>query len=188
MLLSVFVAAVGWVLKRTIPDISAGNWYPVHTIEAVARTLEQHSATLQTGLFLLVVVLVLVANVAWGLRSIKGILQSPRPPRLAASASVPITAMRLPSTFVERPSITAEVLAKLTSVGRAIHGLVGIGGCGKSSLASSIVACPDILRHFRDGVFWVSVGHGGKHQLHALLQGLVTVTEGCRHSLTTWTT
>lgn len=107
-----------------------------------------------------------------GLRSIDGTLQTLRPRPVPASASVPITAMRLPPTFVERPSITAEVVAKLTGGGYTIHALVGIGGCGKSSLASSIVACPDVLRHFRDGVFWVSVGHGGKHQLHALLQAL----------------
>lgn len=171
-MVSVLVAAVGWVLRGAMIDVAASNWYPVHTIEAVARALEKHSATLQIGVFLLVIVVLLVAHVTWGQRSINSFLQSLRPPPVPASASVPITAMRLPSTFVERPSITAEVLGKLTGEGNPIHALVGIGGCGKSSLASSIVACPDILRHFRDGVFWVSVGHGGKHQLHALLQGL----------------
>lgn len=171
VVLSVLVAAVGWALRSVI-DISAGKWYPVDTIDAMASTYEKHSATLHIGVFLLVVILLLVAHVTWGQRSIKDVLQSLRPPPVDASASVPITAMRLPSSFVERPSITADVLAKLTAGGHAIHALVGIGGCGKSWLASSIVACPDTLRHFYNGVFWVSVGRGGKHKLHALLQGL----------------
>ncbi|CAM9678542.1 unnamed protein product [Scytosiphon promiscuus] len=170
--IAVLVAAVGFALRSAMIDVAAGNWYPVNTIEAVARTLEENSATLQIGTFLLVLVVLLVANVTRIQRSIKGDLQSLRPPPVPALASVPIAAMQLPTTFVERPSITTDIIAALTAKGRAIHALVGIGGCGKSSLASFVVTCPDILRYFRDGVFWVSVGHEGKHQLHARLQDL----------------
>ena len=170
--ISVFVAAVGWALRSVMTDVAASNWYPVHTIEAVATTLEKNSAMLQIGTFLLVFVVVLVAYVTWTQRSMKGDLRSLRPPPVPTSASVPTAAMRLPSTFVERPSITADTIAALTGGGKAVHALVGIGGCGKSSLASFVVACPDILCFFRDGVFWANVGHGGTHELHARLQAL----------------
>ncbi|CAN0466710.1 unnamed protein product, partial [Scytosiphon promiscuus] len=50
--------------------------------------------------------------------------------------------------------------------------LIGMGGGGKTVLASSVVRHENIQKHFRQGIFWIRVGQGGKDQLHALFQGL----------------
>lgn len=54
----------------------------------------------------------------------------------------------------------------------APYAVVGMGGRGKTMLASAVVRDQSVRRHFRGGVFWMTVGRGGKHNLLPLLQGL----------------
>ena len=95
------------------------------------------------------------------------------PPTSEPMADVPIEAPPLPDNHVER-SLAEEAVIALTGsgAGSAPHMLLGMGGGGKTVLASSVVRHEDIRKHFRQGIFWIRVGQGGKDQLHALFQGL----------------
>ena len=96
-----------------------------------------------------------------------------RPPSPAPMATIPAAALALPSRHVERLGLVSEIVSHLTaSSAKAPYVLIGMGGAGKSVLASSVVRTDRILEHFRHGVFWVRVGRGGKNQLQALLEGL----------------
>ncbi|CAB1108053.1 unnamed protein product [Ectocarpus sp. CCAP 1310/34] len=50
--------------------------------------------------------------------------------------------------------------------------VVGMGGGGKTVLASAIVRDPSVREHFLGGISWVSVGRNGKRSLPPLLQTL----------------
>ncbi|CAM9762259.1 unnamed protein product [Ectocarpus sp. 8 AP-2014] len=96
------------------------------------------------------------------------------PPSLLDMAAVPAGALELPSSsYVERAAVQ-EVADGLTSPEepRAPYTVVGMGGGGKSVLASAVVRKPSVREHFRGGIFWVRVGRGAKSSLLALLQGL----------------
>ncbi|CAB1113143.1 unnamed protein product [Ectocarpus sp. CCAP 1310/34] len=101
-------------------------------------------------------------------------LPSLLPPSLPDMAAVPAGALELPcSSYVERAAVQ-EVADGLTSPEdpRAPYTVVGMGGGGKSVLASAVVRKPSVREHFRGGIFWVRVGRGAKSSLLALLQGL----------------
>lgn len=104
----------------------------------------------------------------------KGLLQ----PRLEPMAVIPIGAPSLPDCYVERSSIVEKVVFELTCSGAAsgtassAHMLLGMGGGGKTVLASSVVRHERVRKHFRQGIFWLRVSQGGKDHLHALLEGL----------------
>eukprot|EP00752_Nemacystus_decipiens_P011921 g10571.t1 len=99
-----------------------------------------------------------------------------RPLRLEPMAAIPPGAIALPDSHVERTSLVEEVVRSLTgpdaATNSSAHLLLGMGGGGKTVLASSVVRHEAVLKHFRQGVFWVRVGQGGKDQLQALFQGL----------------
>lgn len=98
------------------------------------------------------------------------------PPILEAEAAIPPGALDLPDIYVERTAKKEEVVRALTSSDAAasdkIHLLFGMGGGGKTVLASSVVREVAVRKHFRQGIYWVTVGRSGKKQLHVLLQGL----------------
>ncbi|CAM9165046.1 unnamed protein product [Ectocarpus sp. 8 AP-2014] len=100
-------------------------------------------------------------------------LPSLRPPRLLDMAAVPAGALDLPRGYVERAAVQ-EVADGLTAPEepRAPYTVVGLGGGGKSVLASAVVRKPSVREHFRGGISWVRVGRGGKNSLLPLLQGL----------------
>ncbi|CAN0472117.1 unnamed protein product, partial [Laminaria digitata] len=50
--------------------------------------------------------------------------------------------------------------------------LAGLGGGGKSVLASAVVRDEKVREHFRAGIFWLTVGRGAKRHIGALFQGL----------------
>lgn len=99
-----------------------------------------------------------------------------RPPKLEPMAAIPPGALALPDSYVERTSLIEEAVRVLTApdaaASRTPHLLLGVGGGGKTVLASSIVRHEAVRKHFRHGVFWIRVGPGGKDQLNALFQGL----------------
>ena len=96
----------------------------------------------------------------------------PRP--TPAMARIPAAAPALPRGHVERTDLTSEVGSHLTrtNVAGAPYVLTGMGGGGKTVLASSVVRSKEVREHFRQGIFWVRVGPGGKDQLQALFEGL----------------
>ncbi|CAM9752024.1 unnamed protein product [Ectocarpus sp. 6 AP-2014] len=94
-------------------------------------------------------------------------------PSLSDMATVPAGALALPHSYVKRAA-AQEVADGLTNPEepRTPYTVVGIGGGGKSMLASAVVRMPSVREHFLGGIFWVRVGRGAKSSLLALLQGL----------------
>ncbi|CAM9755572.1 unnamed protein product, partial [Choristocarpus tenellus] len=86
-------------------------------------------------------------------------------------ASVPVGTPKLPLAFVRRESLEEGVVNNITRSNKS-HVLVGMGGWGKTVLASCLVRNEVIRSAFRDGTFWLGVGKGGKEQVSVLLQRL----------------
>ncbi|CAB1113195.1 unnamed protein product [Ectocarpus sp. CCAP 1310/34] len=97
-----------------------------------------------------------------------------RPLPLPDMADVPAAALKLPPSHVKRVGLEAEILKSLTATDAsgAPYVLLGMGGAGKSLLASSVVRTEEVRKHFRAGAFWLRVGPGGEDQLQALFEGL----------------
>eukprot|EP00752_Nemacystus_decipiens_P012223 g10837.t1 len=95
------------------------------------------------------------------------------PPTLPDMASVPAGAPVLPHSYVERAAVQ-EVAEGLTNPEEPLtpYSVVGMGGGGKSVLASAVVRKSSVREHFRGGIFWVRVGRGAKNSLFPLLLGL----------------
>ncbi|CAM9835379.1 unnamed protein product, partial [Sphacelaria rigidula] len=89
-------------------------------------------------------------------------------------ARVPHEARLRPSSHVERPALLSEIVPKLTAADASSrpYVLFGMGGAGKTMLASSVVRNPDVLDHFTGGIFWLRVGRAGETHPLALLEGL----------------
>ena len=100
--------------------------------------------------------------------------QTLRPRPTPDLANIPAATLTLPTSHVPRENLVSEVVSHITAndVFGAPYVLTGIGGGGKSVLASAVVRSKEVREHFRQGIFWVRVGRGGKHQLQALLEGL----------------
>eukprot|EP00752_Nemacystus_decipiens_P014194 g12623.t1 len=84
-------------------------------------------------------------------------LQGPPTPDMARE---PKAAPPLPKSYVARTSLLDDVV-KLTMAADnagAPHALFGMGGSGKTVLASALVSDDRIRKHFRRGVFWIKVG------------------------------
>eukprot|EP00752_Nemacystus_decipiens_P014746 g13130.t2 len=96
-----------------------------------------------------------------------------RPPSLPDLAAVPAGAVALPHGYVERAAVR-EAADALTNPEepRSPYTVVGMGGAGKSVLASAVVRESSVREFFRGGIFWVRVGRGAKNSLLPLLKGL----------------
>lgn len=105
---------------------------------------------------------------------VASLVQQLIPPSLPVLARVPDGAVTLPKPYVKRASMAGEVISYLTSTERNIspYKLIGMGGGGKTFLASSVVEDEVVRQYFQQGMFWVRVGREGKGQLKALLEGL----------------
>eukprot|EP00903_Cladosiphon_okamuranus_P022363 g20568.t1 len=104
---------------------------------------------------------------------VKTALEKLRPPPLQDMAAVPAGALELPPSYVER-SAAQQVADGITKSEepRTPYTVVGMGGGGKSVLASAVVRKSNVREHFRGGIFWLRVGRGAKNRLLTLLQGL----------------
>ena len=83
------------------------------------------------------------------------------PPRRGDLAEIPREADALPTTYVRRTAMVEGVVLDLVDSRRpasATHCLVGMGGGGKTLLASAVVRDDRVRASFKDGIFWVSVG------------------------------
>eukprot|EP00752_Nemacystus_decipiens_P013900 g12339.t1 len=101
------------------------------------------------------------------------LVEDVRPPSLPDMAAVPAGALVLPHSYVERAAVR-EVADGITNPEepRTPYTIVGMGGGGKSVLASAVVHESRVREHFRGGIFWMRVGRGAKNIRLALLQGL----------------
>lgn len=79
----------------------------------------------------------------------------------------------MPRSYVERPGVQAA-MDDLINSEKALtpYTVVGMGGGGKTVLASAIVREPRVREHYCGVFFWVTVGKGANDSLQPLLQGL----------------
>ena len=104
----------------------------------------------------------------------KGTTGTRLPPLLPHMAAVPDGALPEPLGYVERPGVLKAVddLIKPEEP-RAPYTIVGMGGGGKTVLASAVVREQSVRKHFRGGIFWMEVGRRVKdNKLMFLLKGL----------------
>ena len=97
----------------------------------------------------------------------------PRP--LDKLAAVPCAAPSLPRSHVPRTGMVEQIVSGLLGPQRespVVDGLVGMGGGGKTVLASSVVRDDRVRSRFIHGVFWVCVGRAGKDNVALLLEQL----------------
>ena len=93
------------------------------------------------------------------------------PPRLLPLADIPGGTPVLPLTYVQRTALAERVVDDITDPQRspsATHCLLGMGGGGKTLLASSVVQDDRVRASFKNGIFWVSVGREGKDVMRLL--------------------
>ncbi|CAM9160206.1 unnamed protein product [Choristocarpus tenellus] len=96
----------------------------------------------------------------------------PLPTLLPDVADIPLGTPVLPSIHIQRVSLEGEVVATLSMAARP-YVLVGMGGVGKTILASAVVRNEVIRRTFQDGIFWLRMGRSaGKQVPRRLLQSL----------------
>lgn len=99
--------------------------------------------------------------------------RSLRLPTLPDMCAVPVGALSLPRSYVER-AVFQEAVDDLIKPETALapYKIVGMGGGGKTVLTSAIVRNSSVREHFRGGIFWMRVGRGAKDNLLPLLQSL----------------
>jgi hypothetical protein len=81
---------------------------------------------------------------------------------------------------VPRPEFTEELKKRLLSNNQSAPGvlvmspILGLGGIGKATLAAALAYDRDIQSHFKDGIFWVSLGNQPElfSRLHEWIQAL----------------
>lgn len=97
------------------------------------------------------------------------------PHRLPDAAPIPAEAPTFPDCYVQRKHLLDALVDELVSTAVATQpiSLVGIGGAGKSILASAIVQHWKVRECYRRGIFWIRAGQRGKDRLVELLQKLV---------------
>jgi NB-ARC domain/Effector-associated domain 4/APAF-1 helical domain len=78
--------------------------------------------------------------------------------------------------YVARPKVLAEVKQKLLVQNSQPLVIRGLGGLGKSILAAAIARDEEILKHFQDGVLWVTLGQNPTN-LQADLGGWIQVLD-----------
>ncbi|CAM9824836.1 unnamed protein product, partial [Ectocarpus sp. 12 AP-2014] len=107
----------------------------------------------------------LAAQTNQGLTQIKGMILGRDPPSLGTLAEIPREAPVLPTTYVQRTAMLEEVVGDLTRPQRSASGthcLLGMGGGGKTLIASSVMRDDRVRARFKHGIFWVPVGREAK--------------------------
>ncbi|CBN74851.1 NB-ARC and TPR repeat-containig protein [Ectocarpus siliculosus] len=118
--------------------------------------------------------LVVSSAVIWAQRkAFSTMIRDVLPPTLPQRAAVPTGALALPRSYVERPGVQ-EAMGDLMDPEKALapYMIVGMGGGGKTVLASALVRKSSVLEHFRGGIFWMEMGRGANKSLLHRLQGL----------------
>ena len=102
-------------------------------------------------------------------------LEDRDPPRLNDLADIPRAAPSPPKAYVERTVMQEEAINDLVNEERdatATVSLWGMGGGGKTVLASSVVRDKRVRSSFRHGIFWFHFGQEGKASVDLVLEKL----------------
>ncbi len=93
-----------------------------------------------------------------------------KPRKSVMKRGAPLPGVRLPENFVERPEALNAVKALLLEESEkplVVSAIAGLGGLGKSVLATALVLDPEVQERFEDGILWVTLGQ--KPDLQSLL-------------------
>ena len=102
-------------------------------------------------------------------------LEDRDPPRLNDLADIPPAVPTLPKAYVERTAMQKEAVSGLVNEERnatATVSLWGLGGGGKTVLASSVVRDNRVQSSFKHGIFWFHFGQEGKASVALILEEL----------------
>ena len=84
------------------------------------------------------------------------------PPKPGLKPEAPCPRVRLPDNFVARPEPIAAVKRLLTEDSAdntvVVSAIAGLGGLGKSVLATALVLDEEVRQRFVDGILWVTLG------------------------------
>ena len=90
-----------------------------------------------------------------------GELDAQQQRRSQLKMDVPMPRVRLPDNFVARPDAMATVKKMLlaeTEQTLVVSAISGLGGLGKSVLATALVLDEEVQERFEDGILWVTLG------------------------------
>jgi hypothetical protein len=89
------------------------------------------------------------------------VAESTTEPRSGLNPGAPMPKVRLPEIFVARPRTLVAVKRKLLVESEqmlVVNAILGMGGLGKSVLATAIVLDPEVQARFEDGILWKTLG------------------------------
>ena len=134
-------------------------------------TAANHKSKLEEILEALKVVYIIDNN--RGVHEIAEKLKNQEPPILPKHAKIPLAALSLPEAYVKRTAMQEKAVSGLVNKERSSTATVclwGMGGGGKTVLASSIVRDNRVLSSFSNGIFWFYVGREGKARVALILE------------------
>ncbi len=98
-------------------------------------------------------------------------LPIPRSVATGLKVGAPFPGVRLPDNFVPRLEFDAVKQKLLAEDDRAlvVSAIAGLGGLGKSVLATALVLDNEVQTRFADGILWVTLGQNPESRLQSLL-------------------
>ena len=136
-------------------------------------TAAKHKRNLQDILNAVVFGHIIDTNIA--VTTITKTLEGRDPPRLNYAAEIPPAVPSLPKAYVERTAMHEVAVSGLVNEERnatTTVSLWGMGGGGKTVLASSVVRDNRVRSSFRHGIFWFHIGQEGKASVALVLEKL----------------
>ena len=138
------------------------------------------------------VVVGVVVDTSRSVNDIQNIVQGRDPPCLSNLADIPLATPSLPRFKVERTALVESVVQGLLDDQRNASRTIclwGMGGGGKTVLASSVVHDERVRSSFRQGIFWLCSTHACKggirlmmeHLVHELAKAPSAVPHHCPH-------
>ena len=133
-------------------------------------TATKHKSSLEDILNAVVIDHIIDTNRA--VNTIRRMVKDRDPPRLKGLADIPPAVPSLPKAYVERIAMQEKAVSVLVNEERnatATVALWGMGGGGKTVLASSVVRDNRVQSSFRDGMFWFNFGQKGEASVARIL-------------------
>ena len=150
-----------------------GCWRRITLGSRYRSTVKMHKTKLEDILF--AVVIGVVTDTNRGVRAVLNVIKERDPPSLHNLADIPRAAPRLPRTNVKRIALLERVVCGLIDHQRNTTATVclwGMGGGGKTVLASSVVRDDRVRSSFRHGIFWLRINQLGKSNITLFLDQL----------------
>ena len=135
-------------------------------------TAAKHKKNLQDILNAVAIGHIIDTNIA--VTTITKTLEGRDPPRLNDAAEIPPAVPSLPKAYMERTLQEAAVSGLVNEERNttATVSLWGMGGGGKTVVASSVVRDNRVRSSFRHGIFWFHIGQEGKASVALILEKL----------------